>query len=230
MREELGGLVIGGYEPNTVARWIEGVPWEHGGAPCRLISTASSSSWKALSAACPSWTRRRSSHWCATPALTRPTASQSWAPCRVRGLWMAAGMSLNGFGGAGGIGKLLAEWIVEGEPSLDVYAFNANRFGNYYTNSYYATERTREVCQVLLPPALPQRRKRMGTAEPDQPGVLPHAGERRSFRREIRLGAGKLLPARQTWRMVAKTSASGAGPNRLTSSGCAWSMKPPASV
>ncbi|MGE5463281.1 MAG: NAD(P)/FAD-dependent oxidoreductase, partial [Syntrophothermus sp.] len=29
MREEQGGLVIGGYEPNPLARWIDGVPWEH---------------------------------------------------------------------------------------------------------------------------------------------------------------------------------------------------------
>ena len=53
-------------------------------------------------------------------------------------------MSLNGYGGAGGIGKLMAEWIVTGEPSLDIYAFRATRFGNYYANPYYATERTRE--------------------------------------------------------------------------------------
>jgi glycine/D-amino acid oxidase-like deaminating enzyme len=33
----------------------------------------------------------------------------------VRGFWMAAGMSLNGYGGAGGIGKLIAEWIIGGE-------------------------------------------------------------------------------------------------------------------
>src|SRR5678815_2123422 len=30
MREEQGGLVVGGYEPNPFARWIDGVPWEHG--------------------------------------------------------------------------------------------------------------------------------------------------------------------------------------------------------
>jgi 4-methylaminobutanoate oxidase (formaldehyde-forming) len=62
----------------------------------------------------------------------------------VRGMWIAAGMSLNGYGGAGGIGKLMAEWIVEGEPSLDVYAYKATRFGNYYANPEYAAERTRE--------------------------------------------------------------------------------------
>src|SRR3970282_2741071 len=50
----------------------------------------------------------------------------------------------NGCGGAGGIGRLLAEWIVDGEPSLDVYEFRAARFGNYYDNPFYAAERTRE--------------------------------------------------------------------------------------
>jgi sarcosine dehydrogenase len=31
MRQEAGGLVIGGYEPDPLVRWIDGVPWEHGG-------------------------------------------------------------------------------------------------------------------------------------------------------------------------------------------------------
>ena len=62
-----------------------------------------------------------------------------------------------GYGGAGGIGKLMAEWIVTGEPSLDIYAFRANRFGNYYANPYYATERTREGVKYLLPAQIPTR-------------------------------------------------------------------------
>jgi glycine cleavage system T protein len=53
-------------------------------------------------------------------------------------------MSLNGYGGAGGIGKLMAEWIIGGEPTMDVYAYKATRFGNYYSNPEYAAERTRE--------------------------------------------------------------------------------------
>jgi len=62
----------------------------------------------------------------------------------VRGMWMQAGMSLNGYGGAGGMGKLMAEWIVEGEAPMDVYAYRATRFGNYFTDPQYAAERTRE--------------------------------------------------------------------------------------
>ncbi len=62
----------------------------------------------------------------------------------ARGLWMAAGMSLNGYGGAGGMGKLMAEWIIEGEAPEDVNVYRATRFGNYYSNPEYAAERTRE--------------------------------------------------------------------------------------
>ena len=29
-RAEAGGALFGGYEPNPVARWVDGVPWDHG--------------------------------------------------------------------------------------------------------------------------------------------------------------------------------------------------------
>ncbi len=50
----------------------------------------------------------------------------------VPGFWMAAGLSLNGFGGAGGIGKTIAEWITTGETELDVHGYRAWRFGDPY--------------------------------------------------------------------------------------------------
>ena len=30
-RSEAGGVLFGGYEPNPVARWVDGVPWDHAG-------------------------------------------------------------------------------------------------------------------------------------------------------------------------------------------------------
>ena len=30
-KAESGGVLFGGYEPDPVARWVDGVPWEHGG-------------------------------------------------------------------------------------------------------------------------------------------------------------------------------------------------------
>src|SRR5438093_430819 len=47
----------------------------------------------------------------------------------VRGLFMAAGLSLNGFGGAGGIGRSLSELIIGGETELDLHAYRPWRFG-----------------------------------------------------------------------------------------------------
>ena len=32
-KSEAGGILFGGYEPNPVARWADGVPWDHAGAP-----------------------------------------------------------------------------------------------------------------------------------------------------------------------------------------------------
>ena len=50
----------------------------------------------------------------------------------VPGFWMAAGLSLNGFGGAGGIGKTIAEWMTTGETELDTTGYRAWRFGAAY--------------------------------------------------------------------------------------------------
>jgi glycine cleavage system aminomethyltransferase T len=63
----------------------------------------------------------------------------------VPGLWTAAGLSLNGFGGAGGIGKTVAEWITEGETELDVTGYRAWRFGAAYRDPRFAQETAREV-------------------------------------------------------------------------------------
>ncbi len=109
---------------------------------------------------------------------------------------MAAGLSLNGFGGAGGMGKMLAEWIVEGEPSLDLFAFHGWRFGRSYADPFYAAERTREGVKYYYYLRFPNDENEWARPAPRQPGPLPTAGDGRRLRREERLGAGQLLPAR----------------------------------
>ncbi|MEO8356505.1 MAG: glycine cleavage T C-terminal barrel domain-containing protein [Chloroflexota bacterium] len=42
------------------------------------------------------------------------------------------------------MGRLMAEWIVDGEAPQDVNVYRATRFGNYYSNPEYAAARTRE--------------------------------------------------------------------------------------
>jgi 4-methylaminobutanoate oxidase (formaldehyde-forming) len=58
---------------------------------------------------------------------------------------MAAGLSLNGFGGAGGIGRSMAEWITEGDTELDMTPYRAWRFGRNHQDRAYAAECAREA-------------------------------------------------------------------------------------
>jgi 4-methylaminobutanoate oxidase (formaldehyde-forming) len=51
---------------------------------------------------------------------------------------------MQGFGGGGGIGKSMAEWIVDGQTEWDLHAYRAWRFSRNYHDPYYAAERARE--------------------------------------------------------------------------------------
>ena len=145
MRQEAGGLVIGGYEPNPLPRWIDGTPWEHGSKSFpgdfdqfeMLLEGAIRRLPFLDQAGIITLVRHPGAY---TPDC-QPLLGQMPG---VRGFWMLAGMSLNGYGGAGGMGKLLAEWIIDGEAPMDVYGYRATRFGNYYSDFNYASERTCE--------------------------------------------------------------------------------------
>ncbi len=63
----------------------------------------------------------------------------------LRGFWVAAGLSLNGFGGAGGLGRSLAELMTSGASELDVDAYRPWRFGRFYRDGVVASEGAREV-------------------------------------------------------------------------------------
>jgi glycine cleavage system T protein len=145
MRQEAGGLVIGGYEPDPLARWIDGVPWEHGGTTLPADYGRFEQLLEGAIRRIPFLDQAGIITLVCHPGAYTPDCQPMLGPMAgARGMWIAAGMSLNGYGGAGGIGKLMAEWIVGGEPPLDVYAYRATRFGNYYANPEYAAERTRE--------------------------------------------------------------------------------------
>jgi glycine cleavage system T protein len=145
MREEAGGLVIGGYEPDPLARWIDGVPWEHGNATLPADYDRFEMLLEGAIRRIPFLDQAGIVTLICHPGAYTPDCQPLLGPMAgARGMWAAAGMSLNGYGGAGGIGKLMAEWIIEGEAAQDVYAYRSTRFGNYYSNPEYSAERTRE--------------------------------------------------------------------------------------
>src|SRR5579872_5553927 len=75
----------------------------------------------------------------------------------VRQLYVAAGFNSVGIASAGGAGKYLAEWMIEGEPTLDLWSVDIRRFGPWANNRAYLRERVTEVLGLHYQMAWPNR-------------------------------------------------------------------------
>ena len=145
-KDEAGGMLIGGYEQNPTSRWSDGVPWDHGASPVQSDMDRFAPLLEGAIRRFPFLDRSGVIRLLCHPDAMTPDGNPLLGPMPgIPGFWVAAGLSLNGFGGAGGIGRALAEWMTEGEPSLDVTAYRAWRFGAAYLDSWFATACAREA-------------------------------------------------------------------------------------
>ncbi len=80
----------------------------------------------------------------------------------VAGFFVAAGFCAHGIAGAGGIGQVVAEWIVGGEPSQDLWHMDVNRFGAQYRSPGYTLARTVENYQTYYDIPYPGRQREAG--------------------------------------------------------------------
>ena len=145
-RDEAGGMLIGGYEPDPVVRWTDGVPWDHGASPVESDMDRFAPLLEGAIRRFPFLDRSGVVRLLCHPDAMTPDANPLLGPIPgTPGFWVAAGLSLNGFGGAGGIGRALAEWMVDGQPQLDLNAYRAWRFGNAYHDPWFATACARET-------------------------------------------------------------------------------------
>src|SRR5438477_2363714 len=144
-KAEAGGMVLGGYEANPVARWIDGAPWDHAGTSLPPDQVRFEPLLAGAARRFPFVHEAGIVKLVCHPDAMTPDASPLVGPVPgVRGMYMAAGLSLNGFGGAGGIGRSIAELVTTGEAELDLYAYRPWRFGPVHHDHPYAAELGRE--------------------------------------------------------------------------------------
>jgi glycine cleavage system T protein len=145
-RSEAGGVLFGGYEPDPVARWTDGVPWEHG---ARALPPDHDRFAQLMAGAVRRFPFLEDAGVVALvchPDAMTPDGNPLLGPMPdVPGYWMAAGLSLNGFGGAGGIGKTIAEWMTAGDTEVDVTGYRAWRFGAAFRSPGQVEAAGREV-------------------------------------------------------------------------------------
>ncbi|MBV9697034.1 MAG: GcvT family protein, partial [Gammaproteobacteria bacterium] len=67
----------------------------------------------------------------------------------VRGLFVAAGFNSIGIQSAGGAGKVLADWILDGHPPFDLWDVDVRRFAPFQRNRRYLHDRTVETLGLL---------------------------------------------------------------------------------
>ncbi len=143
-RPEVRGLVMGGYERNPD-------PWSLGGIPSDFNGKLLSPDWPRFEEISAGAVRR-------VPAMHEAGIKQlingpeGFTPdnefilgeSAVRGFFVAAGFSAHGIAGAGGMGRQLAHWIVDGEPELDLWTMDIRRFGAQYRSRAYTLARATE--------------------------------------------------------------------------------------
>ena len=127
----------------------------------------------------------------------------------IAGLFVAAGFCAHGLAGAGGIGRVMAEWIAEGEPSLDLWHMDIRRFGRQYRSPAYTVKRVRETYEtyydILYPHHERESGRRCGFRRPT-PGTASTPPSARS-----RAGSGS-TGTRPTLARETMTCARAAGP------------------
>jgi len=145
-KAEGGGLLIGGYEPNPASRWTDGVPWDHGASPVESDMDRFAPLLEGAIRRFPYLENAGVIRLLCHPDAMTPDGNPLLGPMPgIPGYWVAAGLSLNGFGAAGGIGKTLAEWMTGGETEYDTDAYRPWRFGRLYRDTVFADETAREV-------------------------------------------------------------------------------------
>ncbi|MHB8234643.1 MAG: GcvT family protein, partial [Solirubrobacteraceae bacterium] len=166
-REEGGGLVMGGYERES-APWaldehqLDAIPADFNG---RLLEE----DWprfeqiaKNSSARVPAMDQITVTRLINGPEAFTPDNEFCLGESEVRGFFVAAGFCAHGLAGAGGIGRVMAQWILEGEPAIDVWEMDIRRFGAHFRSPGYTLKRAQEVYETYYDIRYPGHERQAG--------------------------------------------------------------------
>ncbi len=166
-REEGAGLVMGGYERES-APWaldknqLDAIPADFNGRLLeedwpRFEQIAANSAIRV-----PAMEDIKVTKLVNGPEAFTPDNEFCLGESEVRGFFVAAGFCAHGLAGAGGVGKAMAEWILAGEPSLDLWHMDIRRFGAHYRSPSYTLKRTKEVYETYYDIRYPGHEREAG--------------------------------------------------------------------
>ncbi len=187
-REDGGGLVMGGYERRSEPAFLPDGPGGLDGIPSDFNGRLLEEDWDRFEEITENSKRR-------VPAMDEVTITklingpEAFTPdnefclgeSEVRGLFVAAGFCAHGLAGAGGIGWQIAEWIAEGEPSLDLWEMDVRRFGAQYRSPSYTHARIKETYETYYDIRYPNHERSAGRPLRVSAANTWHAGHGAAF-------------------------------------------------
>ncbi|MEO1343242.1 MAG: FAD-dependent oxidoreductase [Pseudomonadota bacterium] len=145
-KEEVGGLIMGGYEPN-------GIPWAQNGVPdpfdFQLLQSDFDHFEQIMELALPRVPKMQEAgikQLINGPESFTPDGNfiLGEAP-ELPGLYIGAGFNAYGIASGGGAGMALAEWVANGAPPYDLWPVDIRRFGRPHTDTDWVRTRTLEA-------------------------------------------------------------------------------------
>ena len=135
-RQEAKGMLLGTYEQKSTPWKIKGTPMNFGHEllepKLENIQDRLAIGFKRM----PALERAGIKNIINGPFTFGPDGSPLIGPVPgKKNYWVAVGV-MAGFCQGGGVGKCIAEWIVDGEPSIDVWAMDVARYGDWATLAY----------------------------------------------------------------------------------------------
>ncbi|HVY21247.1 MAG TPA: FAD-dependent oxidoreductase [Bauldia sp.] len=180
-KEEVGGLVFGGYEPNPVA-------WVTGDAPNDFEFQLLDDDWDHFE-------QHMEQALARIPALGSAGIKQmingpeSFTPDgnfilgeapEVRNVFVGAGFNAFGIASGGGAGWVLADWVSKGEQPMDLWVVDIRRFSDLHRDRDWTRERTLEAYGKHYTVAYPLEEYESG-----RPRIVSPLYERLSARRAV---------------------------------------------
>ena len=167
-RQEGKGMLLGTYEQKSTPWKVEGTPMDFGHelSEPKLdnIQDRLAIGFKRM----PALEKAGIKNIVNGPFTFGPDGSPLIGPVPgLKNYWVAVGV-MAGFCQGGGVGKCIAEWIIDGEPSMDVWAMDVARFGNYASPQYGTIKSSenyeRRFIMTFPNETLPKGRKQKTTA------------------------------------------------------------------
>ena len=170
-KEEVGGLVMGGFEPRAK-------PWKMDPIPSTFQFQLLGEDWDQFEPLMLAAIHR-------TPCLETAKVKmllngpESFTPDgnfilgeapELRNYFVAAGFNSAGIANSGGAGRLTAEWIIGGEAPSDLWDVDIRRFGPFMANRRLLSERTGETLGLHY--AMRWPRQELVTARPLRTSAL----------------------------------------------------------